>query len=90
LVIAREIILIPRHPKKGVDGRLTYGWEKVLEAYYDMQICEGVHAGFDYQFVANPAFNRDRGPVSISQADFIGNSEVGHKPLRERTDPHRA
>ena len=47
------------------DGRLTYGWEKVLEAYYDMQICKGVRVGFDYQFVANPAFNRDRGPVSI-------------------------
>lgn len=47
------------------DGRLTYGLEKVLEAYYDFQIWKGIHGTFDYQFVADPAFNRDRGPVHI-------------------------
>jgi len=52
------------------DGALTYGWEKVMEAYYDFQIYKGVHAALDYQFVSNPAFNRDRGPVNIFGARF--------------------
>jgi high affinity Mn2+ porin len=26
---------------------------------------KSVHASFDYQFFKNPAFNRDRGPVSV-------------------------
>jgi high affinity Mn2+ porin len=47
------------------DGSLNYDAEKVFETYYDFQIWRTVHATLDYQFVANPAFNRDRGPVSI-------------------------
>ena len=47
------------------DGALTYGPEKVLETYYDRAIAKDVHTTLDYQFVTNPAFNRDRGPVSI-------------------------
>lgn len=47
------------------DGALNYDPEKVLETYYDFQIWKGIHASLDYQFVSNPAFNRDRGPVSI-------------------------
>jgi high affinity Mn2+ porin len=52
------------------DGALRYGWEQVLEAYYDFRIWEGVHGALDYQFVANPAFNRDRGPVSVFGGRF--------------------
>jgi len=47
------------------DGTLTYGWERSLEAYYDFQIWKTLHAALDYQFVSNPAYNRDRGPVSV-------------------------
>ena len=47
------------------DGNLTYGCEKVLETYYDFPIGKAAHFTFDYQFVGDPAFNRDRGPVSI-------------------------
>ncbi len=47
------------------DGKLNYGWEKVLEAYYDFDVWRNTHLTLDYQFVDNPAFNRDRGPVSI-------------------------
>ncbi len=47
------------------DGALTYGSEKVLETYYDFPIWETVRAAVDYQFISNPAFNRDRGPVSV-------------------------
>jgi high affinity Mn2+ porin len=48
------------------DGRLPhYGWEDVLETYYNVAIAEWLRLSIDYQFVNNPAYNRDRGPVSI-------------------------
>jgi high affinity Mn2+ porin len=47
------------------DGALNYGWEKTLETYYDFQIWKTIHASLDYQFVTDPAYNRDRGPVSV-------------------------
>jgi high affinity Mn2+ porin len=47
------------------DGRLSYGWEEILETYYDFQIWKSLHGAVDFQYVTNPAFNRDRGPVSI-------------------------
>ena len=47
------------------DGALNYGWEKILETYYDFQICQNIHGALDYQFITDPAFNRDRGPVSV-------------------------
>ncbi|MGC1812149.1 MAG: carbohydrate porin [Candidatus Binataceae bacterium] len=47
------------------DGALTYGSEKVVETYYDFQIWKTIHVAVDYQFISNPAFNRDRGPVSV-------------------------
>jgi len=47
------------------DGRLNYATEDILEAYYRWQVCAPLSLTGDYQFVANPAYNRDRGPVSI-------------------------
>jgi high affinity Mn2+ porin len=47
------------------DGNLNYGWEKILETYYDFKVWKTLHAALDYQFIDNPAFNRDRGPVSV-------------------------
>ena len=47
------------------DGALSYGSEKVLETYYSFQIWKPIYATVDYQFISNPAFNRDRGPVSV-------------------------
>jgi high affinity Mn2+ porin len=47
------------------DGNLNYGWEKIIETYYDFKIWKSIHATVDYQFIDNPAFNRDRGPVSV-------------------------
>ncbi|HEY1788432.1 MAG TPA: carbohydrate porin, partial [Verrucomicrobiae bacterium] len=46
-------------------GQFNYGWERILETYYDFKIWDGIHGAVDYQYVTNPAFNRDRGPVSI-------------------------
>jgi high affinity Mn2+ porin len=48
------------------DGSLTnYGWEKILESYYSLSVIDGITVSADYQYVVNPAYNRDRGPVSI-------------------------
>jgi high affinity Mn2+ porin len=47
------------------DGALTYGTEKVVETYYDLPIWKMFRFALDYQFVSNPAFNRDHGPVSV-------------------------
>ena len=48
------------------DGQLPhYGTEDILELYYNAQLTDWLAAGADYQFIANPAYNRDRGPVSI-------------------------
>ena len=49
----------------GGDGNLNYGWEKIVEAYYDFEIWKTVHGALDYQFITDPAYNRDRGPVSV-------------------------
>ena len=50
------------------DGGLNYGWEKILETYYDFKIWRTLHSSLDYQFISNPAFNQDRGPVSVFSA----------------------
>lgn len=48
------------------DGRLDhYAREDVVEAYYAATLLTGVQASLDYQFIANPAYNADRGPVSV-------------------------
>jgi high affinity Mn2+ porin len=48
------------------DGRLPhYGSENILETYYTAQITDWFSLSADYQFIANPAYNRDRGPVSV-------------------------
>jgi len=48
------------------DGQLPYyATEDVVEAYYSAQATSWLAATFDYQLVLNPAYNRDRGPVSI-------------------------
>jgi high affinity Mn2+ porin len=50
------------------DGNLTYAPEKSLESYYDFAIGPGCRLAFDYQFFADLAFNRDRGPVNVFAA----------------------
>ena len=47
------------------DGRLNYRQEKILEVYYALGIRKNVALTFDYQFIANPAYNADRGPISV-------------------------
>jgi len=45
------------------DGALNYGSEKNVELYYDHQFSKYFHGTVDYQFVDDPAYNKDRGPV---------------------------
>jgi high affinity Mn2+ porin len=47
------------------DGRLDYGSERIVEAYYSWQVAKPLALTFDYQHVGHPAYNRDRGPVAI-------------------------
>lgn len=52
------------------DGALSYRPEGVVEAYYSIGFTDWASLTFDYQFVANPGYNEDRGPVSIAAARF--------------------
>jgi high affinity Mn2+ porin len=47
------------------DGQLNYSPEKILETYYSISLAKWGTLSFDYQFIADPAYNADRGPVSI-------------------------
>jgi high affinity Mn2+ porin len=47
------------------DGMLDYRPEMVLETYYALSPIKWVALTFDYQLIANPGYNADRGPVSI-------------------------
>ena len=47
------------------DGTLRYGSEKTIEAYYNAELFSHFYFTADYQFVTHPAYNKDRGPVSV-------------------------
>ena len=53
------------------DGNLNYGTEKIVEAFYSFAI---PHTSFtlspDYQFVVNPGYNKDRGPIQFVALRF--------------------
>lgn len=52
------------------DGKLTYGSEQILETYYSIATRWNVSVSPDFQFVVNPAYNRDRGPAPIFALRF--------------------
>jgi high affinity Mn2+ porin len=47
------------------DGALSYGAEKVIEAYYAARLASWLSLAFDVQHATHPAYNRSRGPVPI-------------------------
>jgi high affinity Mn2+ porin len=47
------------------DGTLAYGLEQIVEVYYEFQVWKTLHVTLDYQYITDPAYNRDRGPVSV-------------------------
>lgn len=56
------------------DGALHYRAEDIAEAFYNVALNRQAHVGFDLQRIANPGYNRDRGPVMLGavrlHADF--------------------
>ena len=52
------------------DGQLNYSPERIFETYYNIQLKKGIVLGLGYTGVANPGYNRDRGPVSIGTVRF--------------------
>ena len=48
------------------DGSLpNYGLEQIIETYYSYAITQSLKVSLDYQFIVNPSYNVDRGPVNV-------------------------
>ena len=47
------------------DGKLNYGVESIEEIFYKFRVFRSLYASVDYQFISNPAYNKDRGPVHV-------------------------
>jgi high affinity Mn2+ porin len=47
------------------DGALNYRNEGIFETYYAYQVNKNLTLTADYQFIANPAYNADRGPAHV-------------------------
>ncbi len=48
------------------DGRLPkYKPEKIIETYYSFAVTRAMKLTADYQFIVDPAYNAQRGPVSV-------------------------
>jgi high affinity Mn2+ porin len=54
------------------DGQLNYGKERILETYYAYAIDKSFTFTADYQFITNPAYNVDRGPVHVFSGRLHG------------------
>jgi high affinity Mn2+ porin len=53
------------------DGKLPHpGPEEILETYYSAAVLPHCALTFDYQWIDHPAYNRDRGPVSVFAVRF--------------------
>lgn len=53
------------------DGKLPHpGPEQIIETYYTAAVANFAHLGLDYQWINHPAYNRDRGPVSVFAVRF--------------------
>jgi high affinity Mn2+ porin len=54
------------------DGQLNYRKERILETYYAYALNKAITLTADYQFVTNPAYNADRGPVHVFSGRLHG------------------
>jgi high affinity Mn2+ porin len=53
------------------DGKLPHpGLEDIFETYYSYAASPSTRLSLDYQFIANPAYNTDRGPVNAFAGRF--------------------
>ncbi|WP_375413334.1 carbohydrate porin [uncultured Bradyrhizobium sp.] len=54
------------------DGALNYRRERVFETYYAYALNRQITLTADYQLITNPAYNADRGPVSVFSGRLHG------------------
>ena len=54
------------------DGQLNYRREQIFESYYALALNKQLTLSADYQFITNPAYNADRGPVSVFSGRLHG------------------
>jgi high affinity Mn2+ porin len=54
------------------DGALNYRKERILETYYAYALNKALTFTADYQLIVNPAYNADRGPVSVFSGRLHG------------------
>jgi high affinity Mn2+ porin len=47
------------------DGKLNYGRENILETYYTAHVWRGIYLAPGLQYIVDPGYNRDRGPVIV-------------------------
>jgi len=47
------------------DGKLNYGRENIVESYYTAHVWRGIYVAPGVQYIVNPGYNRDRGPVVV-------------------------
>ncbi len=47
------------------DGNLNYGRENILETFYNAHFWKGLYGAFNLQYIVDPGYNRDRGPVLV-------------------------
>jgi high affinity Mn2+ porin len=54
------------------DGQLNYRRERVFETYYACALNKSLTLTADYQLTTNPAYDADRGPVSVFSGRLHG------------------
>lgn len=47
------------------DGKINYQPEQVVDLYYNLNLLSFAWLTMDYQHIANPGYNTDRGPVDV-------------------------
>jgi len=47
------------------DGALRYGTERIAEIYYRWAVIPHLSISLNFQYIMNPGYNRDRGPVPV-------------------------
>ena len=66
--ISRDHQLYLKYGGKGFllgDGNLRYGRENIVESYYNWHAWRGLFYALGVSYIANPGYNRDRGPVIV-------------------------
>lgn len=52
------------------DGWMNYAQERITETFYRFQLNSRSHVSLNLQYILNPAYNQDRGPVTTVGARF--------------------